>query len=183
NILVTAEGEPRLLDFGIARLLDDADPNATTQTAAQVMTPAYASPEQVRGEPLTTASDVYSLGVILYEMLVGERPYALDGASPAQSERIISETEPVALRKALSASSLSAQDKRLRLAGIGSDLERIVASALHKDPERRYGSAQALADDLQRCLQGRPVHAHPDSMGYRLGKFVRRHQVGLATAA
>jgi serine/threonine-protein kinase len=183
NILVSTDGEPHLLDFGIARLLDDADAQTQTQTAAHVMTPAYASPEQVRCEPLTTASDVYSLGVILFEMLVGERPYALDGASPAQSERIISEAEPVALRKALSASSLDAQDKRLRLAGIGSDLERIVASALHKDPERRYGSAQALADDLQRCLQGRPVHAHPDSLGYRIGKFVRRHRVGVAAAA
>ena len=183
NILVTAAGEPRLLDFGIARLLDDAYPESLTQTASHVMTPAYASPEQVRREPLTTASDVYSLGVVIFEMLVGERPYALDGASPAQSERIISETEPVALRKALAASSLNESDKRLRLAGIGSDLERIVASALHKDPERRYGSAQALADDLQRYRQGRPVQAHPDSMGYRLGKFVRRHQVGLATAA
>ena len=183
NILLTDESEPRLLDFGIARLLDDAYPESRTQTASHVMTPAYASPEQVRREPLTTASDVYSLGVVLFEMLVGERPYALDGTSPAQSERIISEAEPAALRKALSASSLNEQTKHLRLAGIGSDLERIVASALHKDPERRYGSAEALAEDLQRYLQGRPVRAHPDSVGYRFRKFVRRHSVGIAAAA
>ncbi|MEO7013473.1 MAG: serine/threonine-protein kinase, partial [Dokdonella sp.] len=184
NILVAADGEPRLLDFGIARLLDNDSASASaTQTTTAAMTPAYASPEQARHEPLTTASDVYSLGVILYELLVGKRPYALEGSSPAQSERIISESEPPTLRRALASSDLSADEKQLRQSRIGVDLERIVARALHKDPARRYESAQALADDLRRHLQGRPVLAHPDSVGYRFGKFIQRHRFGSAAAA
>lgn len=183
NILVGTDAEPRLLDFGIARLLDaDAVNVSTTRTATTAMTPAYASPEQARHEPLTTASDVYSLGVILYELLVGKRPYALEGASPAQSERIISETEPPTLRRALASSDLSADEKQLRQSGMGTDLQRIVARALHKEPARRYESAQALADDLRRHLQGRPVMAHPDSVGYRFRKFVQRHRFGTAAA-
>ena len=183
NILVAADGEPRLLDFGIARLLDDDSVHApATKTATAAMTLAYASPEQVRHEPLTTASDVYSLGVILYELLVGTRPYALEGTSPAQSERIISESEVPTLRRALASSDLSADEKQLRQSRIGTDLERIVARALHKDPARRYDSAQALGDDLRRHLQGRPVLAHPDSAGYRFGKFVQRHRIGTAAA-
>jgi eukaryotic-like serine/threonine-protein kinase len=184
NILVGADGEPRLLDFGIARLLDgDSLNESATATATVAMTPAYASPEQARHEPLTTASDVYSLGVILYELLVGKRPYALEGVSPAQSERIISETEPPTLRRALSTSDLSADEKQLRQSRIGGDLERIAALALHKDPSRRYESAQAFADDLRRHLQGRPVLAHPDSITYRFGKFVQRHRVGSVAGA
>ncbi len=184
NILVGVDAEPRLLDFGIARLLVADSANASeTQTASMAMTPAYASPEQARHEPLTTASDVYSLGVILYELLVGKRPYALEGVSPAQSERIISESEPPTLRRALADSNLSADEKQIRQSRIGVDLERIVARALHKDPARRYESASALADDLRRHLQGRPVLAHPDSVGYRFGKFVQRHRVGSAAAA
>ncbi len=184
NILVDADGEPRLLDFGIARVLaDDADGHDATRTALQAMTPAYASPEQMRHEPLTTASDVYSLGVVLYELLSGRRPYRLDGSSPAQSERIVCETVPPPLRRAITDAGLSETERRQRLGRIGDDLERIVALALHKDPERRYGSAQALADDLRRHLDGRPVLAHPDSIGYRFGKFVRRHRWGVAAAA
>ncbi len=182
NILVGADGEPRVLDFGIARVLDseDGDIAGTTRTAMQAMTPAYASPEQMRHEPLTTASDVYSLGVILYELLAGVRPYALDGTSPAQSERIVCESQPPTLRKALGGAGLPEPERRARLARIGSDLERIVARALHKDPERRYGSAQAFADDLRRHLEGRPVQAHPDTLGYRLAKFASRHRYGTA---
>lgn len=184
NILVAADGEPRLLDFGIARLLEgDVDAATSTRSTTAAMTPAYASPEQARHEPLTTASDVYSLGVILYELLAGKRPYTLEGVSPAQSERIISETEPPTLRRALASSDLSAAEKQLRLPRIGVDLERIVARALHKEPARRYDSAQALADDLRRHLQGRPVLAHPDSFSYRLRKFVQRHRAGTAAAA
>jgi eukaryotic-like serine/threonine-protein kinase len=183
NILVGEDGEPRLLDFGIARLLDVEAGSAATRTALHAMTPAYASPEQMRLEPLTTASDVYSLGVVLYELLSGTRPYSLDGLSPAQSERIVCDTDPQALRRALAGADLPEPERRARLARIGGDLERIVAKALHKEPARRYDSARALADDLRRCLAGRPVQAHPDSATYRWSKFVRRHRVGSAAAA
>ncbi len=185
NILVAADGVPRVLDFGIARaLVDEHGAQAeATRTALQAMTPAYASPEQVRREPLTTASDVYSLGVVLFELLAGVRPYALEGTSPAQCERIICDTVPPALRKALLLADLPEAERRARMAGIGGDLERIVARALHKDPERRYGSAQALGEDLRRQRDGLPVHAHPDSLGYRALKFVRRHRLGSAAAA
>jgi len=182
NILVGSDGDPRLLDFGIARTLD-AQRGDAAPTVAGAMTPAYASPEQVRHEPLTTASDVYSLGVVLYELLSGRRPYSLDGLSPAQSERVVCETQPPTLRRAISAAPLPDAERRARLAGIGGDLERIVAKALHKEPARRYESARALADDLRRCLDGRPVLAHPDSASYRFARFVRRHRVGSAVAA
>lgn len=185
NILVDGAGEPRLLDFGIARVLADTS-NGTaeaTRTLLQAMTPAYASPEQMRHEPLTTASDVYSLGVVLYELLAGRRPYRLDGTSPAQSERIVCESVPPSLRRAIAEAGLPDVERRQRVGRIGDDLERIVARALHKDPERRYGSAQALADDLRRHLDGLPVHAHPDTLAYRTAKFVRRHRVGSAAAA
>ncbi|WP_374012028.1 protein kinase [Pseudoxanthomonas koreensis] len=184
NILVGTDGEPRLLDFGIARMLDAGDaaagPALTTLTA---MTPAYASPEQVRRQPATTRSDVYSLGVVLYQLLAGVRPYALEGLSPAEAERTICHTQPRPLRQAVSAAPLAASERRRRSARLSSDLERIVAKAMHKDLDRRYGSAQELADDLHRHLQGRPVLAHPDSAWYRTTKFVGRHRAGTALGA
>lgn len=183
NILVDADGEPRLLDFGIARLLDpDADDAAgLTRHGAPALTPAYASPEQLRLEPPTTASDVYSLGVMLYELLTGARPYRLEGCSPAEIERIVCQTAPPLLRRA--PLPAAAGSRRPARSIHGEDLERIVACAMHKQPERRYGSAQALADDLGRHLQGRPVQAHPDSVGYRLGKFLGRHRLASGLAA
>lgn len=184
NILVGSDGEPRLLDFGIARFLDvdAANGGARTQTRFVAMTPAYASPEQLRQESLTTASDIYSLGVVLFELLTGTRPFRVEGMTPPQSERLISTGARPALRKALLEGSLPDAERRTRLAHIGSDLERIVGKAMHPDPERRYDSAQALADDLQRHLDGQPVMAHPDSLRYRISKFVRRHRLGTAAA-
>lgn len=187
NVLVGTDGEPRLLDFGIARMLEPvADgERATTGTGLFALTPAYASPEQLRLEPPTTASDVYSLGVILYELLTGTRPYRLDGLSPAEVERIVCDTAPPPLRQARAVEApggtpLPSGAGASGRAPFGADLERIVARAMHKAPERRYDSAQALADDLRRHLAGRPVHAHPDSLGYRIGKFVGRHRLACA---
>jgi serine/threonine-protein kinase len=182
NILVDREGEPRLLDFGIARLLAEGGGDEM-QTTGMAMTPTYASPEQLRGEPLTTASDVYSLGVVLFELLSGTRPYELAGLSPAESERLVCETTPPTLRRALTQGELLPQEREARTRAVRGDLERLVAQALHKDSRLRYGSAQALADDVGRYLAGMPVLAHPDSLSYRAGKFLRRHRFGSAAAA
>jgi len=184
NILVGADGEPKLLDFGIARMLEDGEQDESASlTSLTAMTPAYASPEQVRRQPTTTRSDVYSLGVLLYQLLAGLRPYELAGLSPAEAERTVCETRPQPLRAALDRAALDdAVRARLRTQ-LDGDLERIVAWAMHKDVERRYGSAQELADDIRRHLDGRPVLAHPDSPAYRLRKFVRRHRLGSALAA
>lgn len=184
NILVDIDGAPRLLDFGIARALG-AEPASASPAVTQLtaMTPAYASPEQLRQQPPTTRSDVYSLGVVLYQLLTGARPYDLSGLSPAQAEHVVCTARPRTLQAAVGAAGLDGDERRARLAALRPDLQRIVAKAMHKDPDRRYGSAHELGEDLGRYLDGRPVAAHPDSRTYRAGKFVRRHRVGTAAAA
>ncbi len=184
NILVTREGEPKLLDFGIARTLGDVstDAGATMLTA---MTPAYASPEHVRRQPLTTASDVYSLGVLLYQLVTGQRPYRLDGLSPADAERTICAGEADSLRAALRRDETGKPDpaRVVRARQVTADLEHVVAKAMHKDAARRYATAQALASDIERWLEDKPVLAHPDSPAYRLGKFIGRHPFGMVAAS
>jgi serine/threonine-protein kinase len=181
NILVTAAGEPKLLDFGIAKLLQpEGGAAAETVAALRWMTPEYASPEQVRGETISTASDVYSLGVILYELLTGERPYRLTTRTPEEVSRAVLEQEPRRPSTAAVSAGGLPQVERRRLRG---DLDTIVLKALAKDPGRRYASAAELADDLERHLAGRPVRAQPDRLLYRAGKFVRRHVAGVAAAA
>jgi serine/threonine-protein kinase len=168
NILVTREGRVKLLDFGIARLLED-DPADTGLTSAgrQVLTLSHASPEQVRGEPVTTASDVYSLGVLLYELLTGRSPYGPAGASRTTLERAVLETEPA---------PPSAGRELSR------DLDAIVLTALHKAPAERYPSVEAFAQDVRSHLEGRPVTARRGTVRYRTSRFVRRHAVSLAAA-
>jgi serine/threonine-protein kinase len=173
NLLVTDDGTVKLLDFGIAKVLAGDDDPALTQTGRAVMTPAYAAPEQVQHAPVTTATDVYALGVVLYELLAGQRPFDLTDCTPAEIERIVTGQSPEP------PSAIAPPERQRALRG---DLDTICLKALRKEPERRYASAEQLAEDLQRVLDGRPVTARPDTVGYRTRKFVQRHRLGVATA-
>ncbi len=177
NILVTDEGQVRLLDFGIAKLLEGerTEETALTREAGRALTLDYASPEQIRGEPLTTASDVYSLGVVAYELLAGSRPYRLRRGTAAELEEAIESVDPPR------ASEL-ARNRVLRRQLTG-DLDAILNKALKKKSSQRYASVEALALDLRRFVDHQPVQARPDRLGYRAGKFVSRHRVQVAVGA
>jgi serine/threonine protein kinase/tetratricopeptide (TPR) repeat protein len=185
NILVEEGGTVKLLDFGIARLLDPDGAGAAgsgapaTRTLLRAMTPEYASPEQVSGEPMTTASDVYQLGLLLYELLTGERAYRVPTGSPAAVEQAICGQIPRRPSTVAGARPPGNAALSRRLAG---DLDNILLTALAKEPERRYPTVRELLDDLERHREGRPVRARPATLSYRMGKFARRHRWGLAAA-
>jgi eukaryotic-like serine/threonine-protein kinase len=188
NILVTPLDEVRLLDFGIAKLLDSPEPGRdNTRTEVRAFTLHYAAPEQIRGEPVTTMTDVYSLGVVLYELLAETKPYRLNRQTDAAWEEAILITDPQKpslnlLREADSDPSRKALLRR-RAKEIAGDLDNIVLKALSKRPEHRYASVEAFALDLDRFLEGKPVLARPQSLAYRSQKFLHRHRWVLATAA
>jgi serine/threonine protein kinase len=203
NILVAEDGTPKLLDFGIAKLLNPEllfDTEEATATMFRVMTPEYASPEQVRGLPVTTASDVYSLGVVLYELLTGRRPFKLESHMPEEAAKIILTEEPPKPSSVVDNEPVdqktfdydqrpTADDDRRTfrprvqdLRSLRGDLDNIILKALRKEPERRYPTVQEFSEDIRRHLAGLPVTATADTVSYRMAKFVKRHRTGVLAA-
>ena len=206
NILVTAAGEVKLLDFGIAKVVSQTnDGERGTATQLGLMTPAYASPEQFRGEQVTTATDIYSLGVVLYRLLTGQLPYNLNGLRLDQMFRLVCETEPPRPSQAISqaivdSDTANSEAKTQRIEGTGGfqaeaptaihnpqllkgDLDNIVLKALKKEPDRRYESVEQFSEDIRRYLAELPVSARPDTFSYRASKFLKRNRVAVVAAS
>ena len=188
NILVAGQGDVKLLDFGVAKLMEDGAANETelTRFAGRALTLDYAAPEQIAGSSLTTAVDVYALGVVLYELVAGARPYRLKRGTRAELEEAIAAADPLPPSRAVTSEGIAAARgttvRRLRRVLAG-DLDTIVQKALRKTPGERYASARELGEDLERFRHGAPVFAQPDRIAYRARKFVLRHRIGLSVTA
>lgn len=177
NILVTRDGQVKLLDFGIAKQLDALDGVDQTRTALRIMTPAYAAPEQIRGERVGIYTDVYALGVILYELLAGRLPFDLSNRTPGEAETIIVQQDP-------EKPSIACKGSQETIGPAAwSDLDVLCLTAMHKDPARRYRSVDALIREIDHYLNSEPLDARPDTVRYRVGKFIRRHHRAVASAA
>lgn len=191
NILVGPDGVPKLLDFGIAKVLDVETGGMATMTQQFVLTPEYASPEQVRGEQLTTATDVYSLGVILYELLTGTRPFKTANTGYNEIVRVICETSPARpssiVQSAPKVPGAESDDEKVQRSAnpraLRGDLDNIILKAIRKEPERRYSSVEQFSEDIRRHLAGLPVSASSDAFRYRATKFIGRHRILVAAAA
>ncbi len=191
NVLVTSDGIPKLLDFGIGKLLsNDGDEATLTATQGRVFTPEYASPEQVLGKSVTTATDVYSLGVILYELLSSHRPIETKGKTFEEIVKNIYETSPIKPSEALTNlkdvvtqnGTKNPQSKLRNPQSLRGDLDNIILKSLRKEPAERYGSVQEFSEDIRRHLNGLPVLARPQTVKYRFGKYVKRHKIGVLAA-
>lgn len=191
NVLVDAQGQPHLLDFGIAKVLEDTGEDTLTGTGTRLLSPAYAAPEQILGQPVGTATDIYAMGVLLFELLTGRLPHKRGSRDPSVLASALSGETGERASHAVITGDLTRlsvafgrdTDPRQLARDIAGDLDVVLAKALHPEPGRRYATAAAFADDLRRWLDRRPIMARPDSPGYRFGKFVRRHRLGVAAAA
>ncbi|MFV0389957.1 MAG: protein kinase domain-containing protein [Pyrinomonadaceae bacterium] len=186
NIIVSKGGVPKLLDFGVSKLLSDSEAEAT-QMENRVFTPEYASPEQILEQNVTTATDIYSLGIILYEILSGHRPYQTKGKTLEEIIAIVCESKITKPSEAItdfkSSQTREANSPSQFSKGISGDLDNITLKSIRKEPAERYGSAQQFSEDIDRCLNGFPVIARPQTRGYRFGKYIKRHKAGVLAAA
>lgn len=187
NVLIDSRGEPRLLDFGISKVLDAGEDSDLTRTGQRVLTPRYASPEQIAGKPVTPATDVHGLGVLLYEACTGHWPFGTIEPGSTRVELRVLTTHPVPPSRLISATDDAGGESETRTAlrrrrTLAGDLDTIILQALRKEPERRYPDAGALADDLERFLDGRPIGARRDSLPYRVRKYLGRHRAAAGAA-
>jgi serine/threonine protein kinase len=183
NILVTADGVPKLLDFGIAKLTTPDSQQTAERHSTQLMTPEYASPEQILSQPVTTSTDIYSLGVVLYELLTGHKPFRIKGNNALEISKIITDSAPVKPSSVVTQGRKFGERQWAVSVQLRGDLDNIILMAIRKEPERRYSSVEQFAADINRFLKGLPVAARQDTFSYRATKFVQRHKAAVAAGA